>query len=252
MPPVYKAYDAKIDDVVEGERSVVAKITTDAIDRMGEVVMPAGADLKAYRANPVCLWAHNMDGAAPSIPVGRNLWIKPGADKRSLIAKTVFGTDDFSDRIFKLYQDGFLRAFSIGFQPDFTKSSPPTPAEVKARPDLAECRCIYRKWELLEYSAVPVPANPEALSVAVSKGLLIPESLEQALASLGIASEDLADIDDLDGLEGLEPAMPELPAFRTLAQVRAETEAQILARFDPAAIAAKTFEDLICRKSGRV
>lgn len=246
MPPVYKAYDAKIDDVVEGERSVVAKITTDAIDRMGEVVMPAGADLKAYRANPVCLWAHNMDGAAPSIPVGRNLWIKPGADKRSLIAKTVFGTDDFSDRIFKLYQDGFLRAFSIGFQPDFTKSSPPTPAEVKARPDLAECRRIYRKWELLEYSAVPVPANPEALSVAVSKGLLIPESLEQALASL--APRDGHDEPE----DEPEPAMPELPAFRTLAQVRAETEAQILARFDPAAIAAKTFEDLICRKSGRV
>jgi phage head maturation protease len=39
----------------------------------------------------------------------------------------------------------------------------------------------YKKWELLEYSAVPVPANPDALSLAVQRGFLKNETIKSLI-----------------------------------------------------------------------
>jgi hypothetical protein len=39
---------------------------------------------------------------------------------------------------------------------------------------------IYKKWELLEYSAVPIPSCPEALTLAIEKNM-VPESMKKAL-----------------------------------------------------------------------
>jgi hypothetical protein len=52
----------------------------------------------------------------------------------------------------------------------FTKGAfltEPSPEEIKKNPDWAEARRIYDEWEMFEYSSVPVPANPEALGIAV-------------------------------------------------------------------------------------
>src|SRR4051812_46429070 len=42
-----------------GDRQVRAIVSTAAPDRMGDVVVQAGIDLKHYRANPVVLWQHD-------------------------------------------------------------------------------------------------------------------------------------------------------------------------------------------------
>ncbi|KKL13767.1 hypothetical protein LCGC14_2522470, partial [marine sediment metagenome] len=52
--------------------------------------------------------------------------------------------------------------------------------------DLEGTKRIYPKWLMLEYSDVPVPSNPEALQLAISKGLF---TLEDAIIS---AEEDEA------------------------------------------------------------
>lgn len=178
-----RSYEALIDDVQKGERSVVAKINTAVLDRFKTVIDPLGANLESYNKARVVLWEHGQDPMRGMLPVGRNLWIRARKAEKDLIAKTVFGDDEFSQALFGMYQDGTLRSFSIRPLPDFSKCSPPTAAEVRSRPELADCKMMYRAWELLEYSAVAIPGNPEALALAVSRGLWVPDRVRSILPS---------------------------------------------------------------------
>ena len=150
----------------EGERAAVSYITTRDIDRDGEIVDPNGADLEAYRKNPVVLFGHDY----ASLPVGKNIWIKQ--DDRGLIAKTVYANHEFAQTVYNYRKDGFPLAQSIGFIPLEWDDNPG---------DVKGCRRRYRKWALLEYSDVAVPANPEAIGIAVSKGLLKNVAVEKIL-----------------------------------------------------------------------
>ena len=150
----------------EGERAAVSYITTRDIDRDGEIVDPNGADLEAYRKNPVVLFGHDYS----SLPVGKNIWIKQ--DDRGLIAKTVYANHEFAQTVYNYRKDGFPLAQSIGFIPLEWDDNPG---------DVKGCRRRYRKWALLEYSDVAVPANPEAIGIAVSKGLLKNVAVEKIL-----------------------------------------------------------------------
>lgn len=161
------ATDLRVD---EEERAVVVKITTDDIDRDGEIIRPRGVDLKQYRKNPIVLWAHDYDEP----PLGKALWIKSAPDGKAVIAKAQFAKRPENhegewrpDTILDLYRQDVLRAVSIGFIP--MKWHRPTPPEIKDDPRLAEVVLIYDKVLLLEFSAVPIPSNPEALAIA--KGL---------------------------------------------------------------------------------
>lgn len=164
-----RAYDAEM-QVNDGERSVIATINTDIVDRYRTVILPSGGQLDNYRKNPVVLLNHYG-----SI-VGKNQWIVNRGGK--LVAKTVFMGRELSeeaDQVFRMYQEGYMRGFSISFAPDPDASSKPTKEELAARPDWDGARTIFRKWELIEYSAVTVPANPDALAEAVSRGWFRPE-----------------------------------------------------------------------------
>ena len=70
--------------------------------------------------------------------------------------------------VWDLLRDGILQAHSIGFTSH--AASPPAAEELRTRPDWAGARLLHRDWELLEFSVVGVPANPEALTLAVAKG----------------------------------------------------------------------------------
>ena len=149
----------------EGEHAAVSYITTRDIDRDGEIVEPMGADLEAYRKNPVVLFGHNYH----ELPIGKNLWIKQ--DDKGLIAKTQYANHEFAQTVYNYRKDGFPLAQSIGFIPMQWEDSPG---------DVKGCRRRYSKWALLEYSDVPVPANPEAVGIAISKGLVTPEYVPAA------------------------------------------------------------------------
>jgi HK97 family phage prohead protease len=160
----------------EGAQEVTAVLSTDTVDRDREVVVPSGIDLRSFRKNPVVLFCHDM-----TLPVGKALYIRNEADdakaKDQLIGKTKFASTPFALDIFKLYQEKVLRAFSIGFMP--TKGGPPEEKEITEKPAWAKARWIIRASELYEFSCVSVPANPEALAMAVSKGMLCNETMER-------------------------------------------------------------------------
>ncbi|KKN71413.1 hypothetical protein LCGC14_0421350 [marine sediment metagenome] len=170
---IYKQFIAET-KVDEDERTVTAVISTDMVDRDGEVLLPKGVDFEQYLKNPVVQWAHSYGEP----PIARTQWITKG--RKQITAKAQFADTVFADEIYQLYKKNYLSAFSVGFIPK--KSHTPTPDEIKKRPEWAEASRIFDEWELLEFSAVPVPANPEALATAVkTKEISVSKELQEQL-----------------------------------------------------------------------
>ena len=64
----------------------------------------------------------------------------------------------FAEDVFKLYDRGVLRGWSIGF----------VPRKAHRTPTPNGSSLYVREWDLLEYSAVPIPENPGAVTVAIA------------------------------------------------------------------------------------
>lgn len=176
-----RSFEATIDDVKPGERSVVAKINTGAVDRYRTVILPQGADLEGYRRNPIVLWEHGQDPVRGTIPIGKNQWIK--VDSRGIIAKTMFRDDPYSNEIFRCYQEDYLRGWSVRMVNP--KYGPPTRDELRSNPGWSDCQNVFRTWEMGEYSATALPGNKDTLTILASRGIWIPDNLRAMTSSEG-------------------------------------------------------------------
>jgi len=155
-------------------------ISTTAIDTYGEVMLPKGAETKYYKKNPMVLWSH--DYREPENVMGRN--IEMDAYDKGIVSLTQFAmTEPKASQVYRLYQGDYLRAWSVGFiplkgkKPNGDKESGKSVIIIGSRPDPTKVSYIHTKWRLLEYSAVAVPANPDALTITVAKSLNIDEGL---------------------------------------------------------------------------
>jgi len=169
---IRKVYPFEVKAV--GERVLEFIGSTEDVDRDGEVILAAGWDLKNYKTNPVFMWAHRyMD---PPIGKANRVWVKDNK-LHFHIEFADAETYEFADTIFKLYKGGFLKATSVGF----------IPMEWEDGDGHKAPRRTYKKQELLELSAVPVPANPTAL---ISEGQANEEGIDMGV--LVKAFEDAA------------------------------------------------------------
>jgi HK97 family phage prohead protease len=157
-------------------------ISTADQDRQGEIVNQAGWDLAHYKNNPVVLWGHNYTG----LPIGvtDSIEIKDG----KLVASGRFAPESanpFAQQVRRLYDAKILRSTSVGFIAKEMEGNTIT------------------KAELLEFSFVPVPANPMALSLMktasldsaemIQKGLLVEEKKADQQAGDVCSLEDGTD-----------------------------------------------------------
>jgi HK97 family phage prohead protease len=136
--------------------------STKDIDRMGEIVEPRGlVNLEAYlRKNPVILLNHLW--TVP--PIGKA--VDGAISDDDVRLRITFAPTPLGQEIKSLYDGGFMSAFSIGFKP----------LEIGTKViDNVDHR-VYSKWELMETSAVDVPANEGATIVrsALDAGLALP------------------------------------------------------------------------------
>ena len=141
--------------VDEAARTIEFVVSTAARDRDGDIIEPGGWRTEQYMRNPVVLWAH--DAGQPPVAKALSVEVRDGA----LMAVAQFTdaeTYAFGDTVFRLYAGGYLNAVSAGFMP--ISAEPFEDGGVRG----------YRisDQELWEFSAVPVPANPEALVSAKS------------------------------------------------------------------------------------
>ena len=124
--------------------------STGAVDRHGDTVAPKGWRLDAYRENPVVLWAH--DYRRPAIGRAQSVW-REGA---ALLARLEFAGTEFAREVEGLYRQGYQQGVSVGFRP----------LRFEERRDARTGAFLgirFLEQELLEISAVPVPANQGAL-----------------------------------------------------------------------------------------
>ena len=147
--PVVKKIDAD-------KRTIEHVISTGSEDRDGDTINPKGWILDEFLKNPVVLFGHRHD--VP--PVARAIKLK--ASEKGLEALTQFppaGLNQLADTVFEMNRLGYLRSWSVGFDPE----------KFTAREDGG---VDFEEQKLLEYSSVPVPANAEAVNLAVSKGIM--------------------------------------------------------------------------------
>lgn len=183
-------------------------ISTAEPDRMKDSINQHGWDLEPYKQAPRVLWAH--DYAFP--PIGRALTIElVGA---ALISDAEFMTAElhpFADMIFRMVDGGWLNTASVGFRP------------LKWVYNEERKGIDFSQQELLEYSVVPVPANPKALLQAKSAGI--------DLAPLrGWAEQILADtaasqVSRVIGKSALEQVVRDTGPLRTISIPRADVTA---------------------------
>ncbi len=180
---LFRSYDAQIDSVLEGERAVVARVNTAAVDRLRTVIDPMGCDVSHFNKTRSVLWNHGQDPIRGTVPIGQG-WVKVRRSEGDILGKTTFAKDDFSEQLFQGYKEGSIRGWSI--KAGVHDASPPTKEEIRSRPDLADCEMVYRKWDLIEFSATPTPGNSDCLTMLVSRGLItapegfVPSKPEQA------------------------------------------------------------------------
>lgn len=206
---VFRSFDCEAKQVDKNIVDFV--ITTEDIDRYGERVLSNGCQFENYLKNPVVLFAHDW-----TMPIGKCLGIRILNGK--IEARTEFFPDLIEDPKMKtavnLALNGVLKAVSIGFIPkkvDYERINDET---IKT----------YTEWELVEYSLVSIPANPNALAKDFSPqnqkaGRVISQAnLEKLLQACDLMEQALATIRELltlaqpkDEIPTAEITSPEKP-----------------------------------------
>ena len=144
-----------------GERSVLFTISKEVVDRDGDILRASGVDFSNYMKNPVFLSFHN----SREFPLGKvtKFWVEgnevkaivyfPTLEELSSDPNNASEKAKLVDFTYHCYKTGMLNAVSVGFIPLEW-------IETDNGYDIL-------KWELLEFSAVAVPANQDAIAQAV-------------------------------------------------------------------------------------
>lgn len=143
-------------------------ISTGAVDRDSDTVSPSGWQLDNFKRAPSVLFAH--DQSKPPVAKAKKTRIEDGKLKSSaeFMPKDM---NEFSFMIYRMLKEGFLHATSVGFLPLEYKYADEGEEKGEGTAKRAAGSIDFIKQELLEFSVVPVPSNPEALIEARSAGI---------------------------------------------------------------------------------
>ena len=141
------------------------------LDRYEETIVASGWKLANYQANPVFQNSHKYGDIL--FTLGKSLITE--IRNNDLFQRILFAVDinPVAKIAYQMYRDKFLNAVSVGF----------IPIRWENGTDAAGYRRKYIEQELLELSAVSIPANPNALQLAYKAG--------------SIDKSDLKDLHDL-------------------------------------------------------
>ena len=174
-----------------GDRSVQFTISKEVVDRDGDILRASGVDFTNYMKNPVFLSFHN----SREFPLGKvtKFWVEgnsvkaivyfPPIEELSTNPEQASEKAKLVDFTYHCYKTGMLNAVSVGFIPkDWTE----------IRENGQWVGNDITKWELLEFSAVAVPANQDAIAEAVksfgdefAKGLVSTVSKTESVVKSG-------------------------------------------------------------------
>lgn len=151
-----------IRSIDEENRTAEYIISTDEKDRMNEVVEQSW-ELENYKKNPIVLYGHDPSDKENVLGVATEIETKKDGDRTITVAKVQFadeGTSKGVDIVWSLVRQQILKTVSVGFIPHTFKDG-----ERDSGIEL-----ILADNELLEFSIVPIPANPSAVQLALADG----------------------------------------------------------------------------------
>jgi len=182
------------------DEGIVAKISTNSIDRDGEVLIPQGMIATDYQKNPVLFWNHDY-----ATPIGNVKDIRRDEDAIYGTLSFAKRTEGVSGEFFpevaeSLVRQGGVKGISVGFVP---AGGGVRNANGKDREQFGpEVKRVYNRWKLLEVSVAPLPANQDALVEAVGKGIV---TAAQVKSMFGVHLEEEHEPTPERVVVGLEP-----------------------------------------------
>lgn len=164
------------------------KITDETVDRYGDIVRAKGLSLANFNKNPVVQFAH--DYSQPPVGVALKTWYDKSSS--AMYSYALFYDDRVdssgrSDLIYRFVKSNGMRSCSIGFMP--IKFNSPATDEERAKLGLGPWGVEFVEADLLEFSPVPVPANPAALADSFTKSFY--GNLPSVLRSGAFTSKDV-------------------------------------------------------------
>ena len=172
-----------------GDRCVQFTISKEVEDRDGDILRANGVDFTNYMKNPVFLSFHN----SREFPLGKvtKFWVEGNSVKAIVYFPTLEELSSnpeqasekakLVDFTYHCYKTGMLNAVSVGFIPlEWVES---------------EKGFDILKWELLEFSAVAVPANQDAIAEAVKSFGLDKSVIKEYFTTEKSLDEKLSDVE---------------------------------------------------------
>ena len=169
MELVQKQLATEIKAVDDEARTMTFVMSSESRDRDGDIIEVGGWKLDNFMKNPVFLLFHDQR----QFPIGRveRIW----SEDSKLLGQVRFaekGTYETADIAYELYKQGIMNAVSVSFAG-------------RAYEPMEEGGLRFTEQELYELSAVPVPANAEAVAVArkaSNLGAILSEAEPEAIA----------------------------------------------------------------------
>lgn len=150
---IIRNFSAKVKDLGDGMMEAI--VSSEAEDRHGEILDMKGLDVGRYMQNPIVSYLHQH--SVPSVGRTHRLTKTKDGKLKAQFEWAIKGNlkelHEKARLLYELYKEGFQFAFSIEF----------IPQEIDGN--------RFTKSEMVGFAPVVVPANPEALLLAKSKGL---------------------------------------------------------------------------------
>jgi hypothetical protein len=150
----------------EETRTVEFIISSAARDRHNSILNMKGWQLDNFNRNPIVGYQHNVYGGNMCNAANPDDVLGPGRaflEKDLLIGEVTFETKDINpqaEKIFRKVLNGTLRATSVGFLEIGEGEMKKT---VNEKGDIVDQVYHFAGQELLEFSIVNIPSNPEAV-----------------------------------------------------------------------------------------
>jgi len=161
MTHVSKFVRPEIKILDKGAGIISAVVSTESVDRDGDIIRQGYWDLDHFKTHPILLSSHNYRGLTNQI----GHWTDMGVKDNKLVGEAQYylkAGNQEADWGFVLASKG-MAAFSVGFVPDMSKAK-----QIEANGNLSY---EFQGQELLEVSQVTVPSNADALQSFKAFGL---------------------------------------------------------------------------------
>jgi len=174
-------------------------VSDETLDRYNEIIVASGWKLDNYVHNPVFQNSHQYGDIIYTLGRALVTEVRTVGGRKVLFQRVEFATDanPIAKIAYNLYKGKFLNAVSVGFIPLQWENGEPG--------NLWHRR--YTEQELLEVSAVGIPANPNALALGLKAGAISKQQLRDLGALIHYS---------LRPRKPFEPSIPVTPQYLRL------------------------------------